>query len=141
MAHRFVRILSCAFALIACDVGDPCDADMRYVNGVCIAVPAAGGRGGDDGGHDAAAPDDEDAATADTGGACADPLASLGETCTTSSECSCEADLCAVMPGATSGYCSVSPCTVDGGECPDGWSCFDLSSLGVMGVPPFCLRP
>ena len=43
------------------------------------------------------------------------------------------------MPGAAMGTCTVF-CNPDPDDCPDGHRCFDLSTLGVAGYEPFCIK-
>lgn len=76
---------------------------------------------------------------------CAEPTTdvALGSACddnTTHSQCGCSTDYCAVLPGQTEGYCTITGCAEDPGRCPSGWSCFDLSTI-VPGEPSFCLQP
>lgn len=51
-----------------------------------------------------------------------------------------EAPLCAKMPGASSGYCTVNNCDPKHDACPTGDAGFDLSVFGVSGVSPFCSK-
>jgi hypothetical protein len=80
---------------------------------------------------------DGDASATDAGGECTlDPEFENGfqSPCTDDenhSECTCEADYCAIMPGATEGFCTVTGCVEDPDKCPDGYMCFDLSPFGV----------
>jgi hypothetical protein len=54
-------------------------------------------------------------------------------------DCTCEADYCALMPGQTEGFCTVTGCVDDPDACPAGWECFDLSAF-VPGLN-FCNPP
>jgi len=76
---------------------------------------------------------------------CTDPTTDVafGTTCddsTTHSQCGCSTNYCAVSPGQSEGYCTITGCVEDPSVCPSGWSCFDLSSI-VPGQPSFCLQP
>jgi hypothetical protein len=55
------------------------------------------------------------------------------------SDCPCEANYCAIMPGQSTGYCTSSGCNSPGAACPDGYSCFDLSRF-APGQPAICTR-
>lgn len=59
---------------------------------------------------------------------------------TSHSDCGCPTNYCAVMPGQSEGYCTITGCTENPDVCPEGWSCFDLSTI-VPGQPSFCLQP
>jgi hypothetical protein len=63
----------------------------------------------------------------------------FGAPCRASSECTCAANYCAVMPGQTQGYCTKTGCNTDKSLCPMSWSCFDLSQFAA-GQPAFCLK-
>jgi hypothetical protein len=79
----------------------------------------------------------------DAGPACELPDNGFGAACTDAvehSECSCAADYCAVMPGQSEGYCTVTGCKDDPSVCPEDWSCFDLSAF-QSGAPAICLAP
>jgi len=69
--------------------------------------------------------------------------AQLGDPCTdsvTNAECQGpDVDYCAIQPG-TAGYCTKSGC-VTAADCPTGWSCFDLSKMGITGYPTMCTKP
>jgi hypothetical protein len=58
----------------------------------------------------------------------------------TNGECSCAANYCALMPGQTAGYCTITGCKQNPGLCPKGWSCFDLSAFSPS-LPSICTRP
>lgn len=85
-----------------------------------------------------------DAASGDAGdaGACNADV-ELGATCSdaiTHSECGCDADYCAIVPGDEQGYCTRTGCLDDPSVCPEGWSCFDVSVF-EEGAPAVCLKP
>lgn len=63
----------------------------------------------------------------------------FGAACTASSECTCAANYCALMPGQTQGYCTKTECVANEALCPDGWSCFDISRF-APGQPSICTR-
>ena len=77
----------------------------------------------------------------DTGGGTGTSL--LGVPCTVNgavAECQGpDTDYCAVQPNKP-GYCTKSGC-VTAADCPTGWSCFDLSKMGITGYPPMCTKP
>jgi hypothetical protein len=50
-----------------------------------------------------------------------------------------DTDYCAVQPGSP-GYCTKSGCVTDA-DCPTGWTCFDLSKMGITGYPAMCTMP
>lgn len=65
---------------------------------------------------------------------------SFGATCKDSTACSGEASYCALMPGASSGYCTATGCKANPSVCPDKWGCLDLSGF-QPGAPPICTKP
>ncbi len=137
----------------ACDAAEPCDPNQRFEGSVCAPEPSAAGAGGthgstgdvDAGGVAAvdagadAGPDGSSADDAATG--CTQALEdALGVACSAPAECGCAAPYCAVMPGQTEGYCTTQDCDPAVGDCPDGYQCFDLASVGVSGFPTFCVQ-
>jgi hypothetical protein len=68
--------------------------------------------------------------------------AGFGSPCTDAvnhSECPCEADYCARMPGSEEGFCSATDCVDNPENCPEGWTCFDLAFTGMdLSV---CMQP
>jgi hypothetical protein len=72
-----------------------------------------------------------------------DTASLLGAPCTdsvTHAECQGpDTDYCAVQPGKP-GYCTKAGCA-SAADCPPNWSCFDLSKMGVTGIPPMCTMP
>jgi hypothetical protein len=71
---------------------------------------------------------------------CPDAIADeLDRSCTGDAACSCAAPFCAVMPGQTAGKCTLH-CRPDSHDCPDAYTCFDVSVFGVTGIEPFCLK-
>ena len=78
-----------------------------------------------------------------TGAGCAAPggdAVGFGAACKSDADCTCAADYCALLPGASDGYCTKTGCTVsDASICPSGWACFDLSRF-VPGQPAFCRK-
>jgi len=145
--------------LFGCDADHPCDPGQQALPGACLPMPTGGAMGGamqPDAGVDASSHAEHDAASAsvaagsDGGGdggaadagaaSCDEPVTtSLGRDCTTDADCGCGAPFCAAMPGASSGLCTISGCSTMPDDCPDGYMCFDLSAVGVMGYDPFCL--
>jgi hypothetical protein len=103
----------------ACSV-DPCDPGQTTFYGYCVGAPDAG-HGGDAGSTGGAAGVDGGA----DGGDCSP--ANFNVTCTDTAQCGCPTDLCAILPGAASGYCSRKDCLQDPSICPAGWTCVDLS--------------
>jgi hypothetical protein len=65
------------------------------------------------------------------GAACKDAAAS--------SDCTCKANYCALMPGQTQGTCTVSGCKQNPSLCPTGFSCFDLSVFSPD-LPSICTK-
>lgn len=66
----------------------------------------------------------------------------FGATCADSeahSDCSCEADYCAKMPGQTQGICTITGCKEDPSICPQGYRCFDLSAF-MPDLPSICTK-
>lgn len=64
----------------------------------------------------------------------------LGRACTDNAACGCGAPYCALQPGQTQGYCTVTGCKEDPGVCAAGWSCFDLGVF-APGQPSICTKP
>lgn len=79
-----------------------------------------------------------DAAGASCSLAGGDP-SGFGAPCRESSECTCEASYCALMPGQTRGYCSKTGCDADEALCPTDWTCLDLSAF-APGQPAICTK-
>jgi hypothetical protein len=63
----------------------------------------------------------------------------FGAPCLESSECSCAASYCALMPGQTMGYCSKTGCKEDKSICPADYTCFDISQF-APGQPSVCTK-
>ena len=64
----------------------------------------------------------------------------FGSTCAASSDCAADAPYCALMPGAKTGYCTVTGCKETPSVCPKSWSCFDVSAF-QPGAPSICTKP
>jgi len=106
-----------------------CDPGERLTQGLCL--PQSSPPTGDAGALDAA-----------VASACGPDAATGGEfgrTCTRQSDCACPAPICAVQPGATSGYCTQIDCDEDSTICPAGFQCIDLSALDPS-YPFTCLK-
>lgn len=118
-----------------CDANHPCDDDQVYEDSVCLPAtqpPAADG--GTKARTDAGRDDDAGPSS------CSESLADdLDRGCTGDVSCGCAAPFCAVMPGQTAGTCTVH-CRPDSHDCPNGYTCFDVSVFGVTGIEPFCLN-
>ena len=131
----------------ACDASEPCDPNQRFEGSVCANVPSSAGAGGTrgstsdvDAGGAAAVDAGPDAGT-DAATGCTQALQdALGVTCSAPTECGCAAPYCAVTPGQTEGYCTTQDCDPAVGDCPNGYTCFDLASVGVSGFPTFCVK-
>lgn len=146
-----MALAALAAALVGCEADEPCDDGQKYEQGACVAddadEPASGrgGGGGSSGKGDASADKDSGSGNPvkDAGPpapACdEDRDAILGTDCSTDADCNCAAPYCAKMPGAPMGFCTVY-CKPEPDDCPDGYMCFDLSKLGVMGYEPFCTK-
>ena len=61
----------------------------------------------------------------------------FGHACKKDADCSCEANYCALMPNAPSGYCTVKGCKEDPSSCPSDWYCQDLAMF-FPGLPAIC---
>jgi hypothetical protein len=129
--------LSSALSLsYGCANDASCDPGFEVVSGSCVATtPPAGvpdGGGGAGGApEDPSVCDDTEPQTGTFGAACTD-----GEG---HSDCACPAPICAIQPGATSGFCTQIYCDRDPSVCPSGFSCFDLSALDPS-YPPTCVE-
>jgi hypothetical protein len=120
------------------DVGLPV-ANCLFVYGEqsAPAVPPAVDAGAATPGVDSGAP-----ATGAAAGSCG--LAGgnadgFGAPCRESSECTCTAHYCALMPGQSMGYCSKTGCKEDKSICPDAYTCFDISVF-APGQPSVCTK-
>jgi len=126
------------------DDPNPCDSTSYYDNaGSCMPyLDAAPPTPANDA---AAAPDvgpvaiDAEAVVGEAGGG----ASKLGLPCSdavTHAECQGpDTDYCAVQPGSP-GYCTKSNC-VTNADCPPNWTCFDISKMGITGIPPMCTKP
>lgn len=129
--------LSSAIALFwGCANGASCDPGYEVVNGSCVAIvspPGVPDGGGGAGGapEDPSVCDSADSATGTFGAPCSD-----GEGHT---DCACPAPICAIQPGATSGFCTQIHCDRDASVCPSGYSCFDLRALDPS-YPSTCVE-
>lgn len=117
-------------------LGDRCDPGQILTNGQCVAtsdaLPPDSGQG------------DLGASTPDAGGAgdmgAGDTVAqNLGQACVKSEDCDGVASFCVVMPGQTTGYCTIKDCTITPNDCPKGYTCMDISSY-VPGIPNLCIK-
>lgn len=112
-----------------------CDPGQELVNGECLPLPAGTG-GGAGAPSDAAAGDAPDAP--DTVDGCVGPAVEFGAACSGDADCGCPADYCALQPGTTVGYCTVTGCKEEPALCTGGYRCLDLSAFGA---PSFCAPP
>ena len=107
------------------DVGLPI-VNCIFENGQELAEPPTSDAGAPD------APMCEPQSEVPFGNACSDNV--------NHSDCGCTTNYCAVMPGQSEGYCTITGCVENPSICPEGWSCFDLSVI-VPGQPSFCTKP
>lgn len=56
-----------------------------------------------------------------------------------STDCTCKANYCALMPGQMQGTCTVTGCKENPSVCPSGFSCLDLSAFSP-GLPSICTK-
>ena len=103
--------------LPAC-LGERCGPGQEVFETVCVSVDA---------GPEAAATDD--AATGDAEGDAVGPSVPVGGTCTDQPECVGETNVCIIVPGEPSGYCSIQGCTMQPDNCPSGYACTDLTAF------------
>ncbi len=62
----------------------------------------------------------------------------MGDTCTSTANCTQEADYCAIDPTVSQeGICTVQGCSLNPDDCPTGYSCMDLS-IFMAGLPTIC---
>ena len=119
---RLVLLCAVALAIEACDPDDPCDPDQIYSYGLCyITSPDAGVPDALPG-----APDAREVAP--------------GTDCGSNADCSPSASFCAILPGASVGYCTPTGCKADPSVCPAGWGCFDIATI-YPGQPSICTKP
>jgi hypothetical protein len=117
-----------AFALffsVGCTPGDSerCGDGFTYRDGMCQPV----------GDTDTSVDSD---AHQDGGADGGDLPTGMGEVCTGDEDCAgYEADYCLMEYGADEGVCTVQNCSVDPGDCPDGYLCCDFT---IPEVPNFC---
>ena len=129
-------------AAVACTTPSSklCDPDqvLDPVSGECIAAPSPSADGGADAGASGEAAADAPSGD-DAGDACGAGSSQLGDTCAVPGDCHCPATYCAVMPGATTGYCTPTGCDVTPSLCPSPWTCLDLSAFQA-GLPHVCYK-
>jgi hypothetical protein len=125
-------------SLFGCEAEDPCDAGERHEQGVCVPDTAGSGAAGKGAKAEAGSAPKEAAGSTASSACDADADAVLGNQCSADTDCNCAAPYCAKMPGQSMGFCTMY-CEPDPDDCPSGYSCFDLSKLGVSGYDPFCV--
>jgi hypothetical protein len=116
-----------AAGLAAGCLGDRCGPDQRRVDTTCVLVQADASTP-----SDAAAGDAEnagDAGDSDGAGGADAPSAPLGSTCAVQEDCVGETNICIIVPGDPTGYCSIRDCTLSPDNCPAGYACVDLSAF------------
>jgi hypothetical protein len=127
-ALLFVAAIAGMALGFACGKYESCDPGQVLQFNVCFPSLADGGfpdagAGGAPGGtcNPVVIPD---------GGAamCTGPAPGFGDPCTSNDQCHCGKDLCAVIPGQTCGFCTLSNCMANPSICPTGWRCFDASA-------------
>jgi hypothetical protein len=130
-----------ALAALGCSV-DPCPTGQHQdVTGFCVAdaTPQTDGEGGA-----AGRPSDAASGSPSEGGAggaatCENP-SDFEDACSTSADCRCDVNYCAVQPGATEGICTRTGCAEDPSVCPASFNCLDLSVFDSS-LPSFCTPP
>jgi hypothetical protein len=138
MMSRWLMLTLGAWALMGCYDDSPCDAGQELRDGACQAIeedsPSPGGSSGAGGGASGAS-----GAGGTAGGSAA---TEFGDPCGDHSECGDPVPYCALQPGQTVGYCTVTDCLPpeDTDVCPDGWGCLDLS-IFAPGEPAICTEP
>jgi hypothetical protein len=108
---KLVGIISIVSVIPTGCLGDRCSPDQVLEGGKCVAPEP-------DGGHD------KDGATLPDG-----DITGMGEYCTDPAECTGQANICVILPGAIDGYCSIDGCSVDPNNCPEGFFCMDISEF------------
>ncbi|MCP4603782.1 MAG: hypothetical protein GY847_25240 [Proteobacteria bacterium] len=100
------------------DESDACDDGWVLTEGKCQKAPA-----------DTDEEDGDEAVGEEEAGE--DSSDGLGEACKEESDCTGDADYCAINPmaGPDSGYCTHKDCTEDPDSCPQGYRCLDMSML------------
>ncbi|MCC6215102.1 MAG: hypothetical protein IT376_09550 [Polyangiaceae bacterium] len=111
-----------------------CDPEQELVNGECL--PRAAGTGGAAGAAQDAGGDSADGAA--SGDACVGPAVDFGASCAADGDCGCPASYCAIQPGGSTGYCTVTGCKEEPSLCTGGYTCLDLTAFGA---PSFCAPP
>jgi hypothetical protein len=141
MRTDLLKCVTIAFCLAGCASDAECPDDYK-LDGYCSKVEMVPDAGNGDGDEDAGNGDEDAGPSGDgdgdgDGDVCAlEPEfeGGFGSPCTDAvnhSECSCEADYCAFMPGSEEGYCSATDCLDNPENCPEGWTCFDLAFTGM----------
>lgn len=126
------EVLLCSLGLAgACADTATCDPDQVLVEGACLP---RGGTGGGTGADAGTPPPDADAA----GDGCAGPEVAFGTSCGGPDDCGCPAPYCAIQPGASVGFCTVTGCKEHPSVCPATYGCLDLTAFGA---PSFCAPP
>jgi hypothetical protein len=110
----------------SCDPGQVLQFNVCFPGVVDAGSPdlGSGGAGGSTGGscRPSILPDAGD-------DICLDKSSGFGERCSADSQCRCGKNLCAIIPGETCGFCTVSNCMVNPSVCPAGWTCFDAAAF------------
>lgn len=135
--RRVMLILAVGLWFMGCEADDPCDKGQVHEQGSCVTKPSPKKDAASDDVPDAAMQSDSGSGGGQTCSESRDDT--LGKQCTDDDGCNCAAPYCAKMPGAPMGTCTVF-CTPSPDDCPDGYRCFDLSTLGVTGYRPFCIK-
>lgn len=137
MRLAYATAFLAAALLAGCDVSRKCDPGEVFRDGYCFRSAGDAAAAAVDGPATDAARTDG----GEDGGACGSDAAvpGLGAACARSEDCTCTASYCAVMPGATTGFCTLTGCKDMPALCPAGYSCFDLSVFDPT-LPSFCNR-
>jgi len=86
-----------------------------------------------DGGADAASGDGDSNSDGDGNGL----PTGMGDDCTSSDDCTQEADYCNIPPDPSyRSFCTVTGCTWQGDDCPEGYACFDWAQFGSPNMDP-----
>jgi hypothetical protein len=120
--------------VVGCEI-EPCDPGQEHRNGLCIPQMAPPNSGGSSGGGGSG----NGLAGAGGAGDCS-PSSEFGDACSSTAECLCPTNYCALAPGQATGSCTHTGCIEDPSVCPSGFQCQDLSIFDPS-LPSICVPP
>ncbi len=111
--------------LLGCQGGDWCDDDHVLERAAC--VPAAAESDASDAGGDAVEAESDEAGTNSNDAEPDGATDLLGAPCAEAADCGGRSSACVRLPGQETGYCAPHDCTPGGTDCPESYTCVDVS--------------